>query len=28
MLLCKLPWPLTNVMLPWLSTPISVDWNS
>jgi len=27
-LLCKLPWPLTNVMLPWLSIPISVDWNS
>lgn len=26
-LLRHLPWPLTTVMLPWLTTPLRVDWN-
>lgn len=25
-LLCQLPWPLTQVMLPWLLSPVRVDW--
>ncbi|MGJ3438308.1 contractile injection system tape measure protein [Serratia sp. Je.1.23.a] len=25
-LLSQLPWPLTNVMLPWLSAPVRVNW--
>ena len=27
-LLRYLPWPLTQVVLPWLPSPIQVDWNS